>query len=63
MMALLILVGESGVTRRPKRGNKSPVARVPSMPRAATAIPYMEAREKLTKMTMASAMVGMMVDW
>ena len=33
------------------------------MPRAATAIPYMEAREKLTKMTMASAMVGMMVDW
>lgn len=53
----------------PEQGLKSswalgaPVARVPSMPRAATAIPYMLASEKLMKMTTASTTVGTMHDW
>ena len=40
----------------------SPVAIVLSIPRAATAIPYIAARLKLTKMLIAMAKIGMMTD-
>lgn len=39
-----------------------PVAIVLSMPRAATAIPYIAAKLKLTKMLTAMAKIGMMTD-
>ena len=39
-----------------------PVAMVLSMPNAATAIPYMAARLKLTKMLTAMAKMGIMTD-
>ena len=40
----------------------NPVAMVLSIPRAATAIPYIAAKEKLTKMLTAIAKIGIMTD-
>jgi hypothetical protein len=40
----------------------NPVAMVLNIPRAATAIPYIAAKEKLTKMLAAIAKIGMMTD-
>lgn len=45
-----------------KSPKHAPVARVVSMPRAAQAMPYMLASEKLTKMAMAIIRQGMMQD-
>lgn len=40
----------------------NPVAMVLNIPRAATAIPYMAAKVKLTKIATAMAKIGMMTD-